>query len=400
MIGRIMKQKVDALKPGTLLWDRDLRGFAVRRRGGDVATYLVKYRTRSRRQRWYRIGAHGSPWSPDTARAEALQVLAAVARGEDPAGTRSAARDALTVGALLDRFVSDHVARKRSSTAHEYRRMIAATLRPALGAIPVTAVTPDDVARLHQRLMPTPVLANRAVAILSKAFALAERWQMRATGTNPARGIDKYRETKRTRRLSLEELGRLGAVLSAADAGPIQVPGRTPATTTTVHVSPFVLGAIRLLLFTGARKSEILTATWDMVDRERAVLRLADSKTGAKDVLLTAPALDVLDGLARIEGNPHLLPGARAGQPLVNLSKPLRAILMAAGLSGVSLHVLRHSFASVGVDAGLSLPIVGKLLGHAQPATTQRYAHVADPVRAAGELVAGRIADAMSGGAK
>lgn len=393
---KITKSVVDALKPGALVWDTEVARFGIRRRA-EARVYAVKYRHRGR-QRWLRIGEHGSPWTPETARREALRLLGLVAQDQDPAGARSATREALTVGAVLDRFLSDHVTRKRRSTAHEYRRMIAATLRPALGAIPVTAVTPDDVARLHRRLQTTPILANRAVAILSKAFALAERWQMRAPGTNPAQGIEKYREVKRTRRLSLEELSRLGAVLTAADVGPIQVPGPRRKTTTKVYVSPFALAAIRLLLFSGARKSEILTATWEMVDRERSVLHLADSKTGAKDILLPAPALAVLDGLARIDGNPHLLPGARGGRPLVNISKPLSAILRAAGLSGVSLHVLRHSFASIGVDAGLSLPIVGKLLGHAQHATTQRYAHVADPVREASELIGRRIADAMKGG--
>ena len=149
------------------------------------------------------------------------------------------------------------------------------------------------------------------------------------------------------------------------------------------------------VIFTGARKTEIMSARWEWVDRARAVLRLPDSKTGAKDIMLPLPALAVLDALPRIDDNPHILPGARNGHALVNISKPLAAILAVAQLEGVSLHVLRHSFASVGVDEGLSLPIVGKLLGHAQASTTQRYAHVADPVRAAGELVAGRIAAAL-----
>jgi integrase len=230
---------------------------------------------------------------------------------------------------------------------------------------------------------------------VAKVFALAETWGLRPAGSNPARGIQKYRETKKTRRLSIEELSRLGGALTAAAAGPLEISG-AKGTTRKVHVSPFALAAITLLIFTGARKTEIMSARRDWVDRARAVLHLPDSKTGAKDIMLPAPALAVLDGLPRIVGNPYILPGARAGQPLVNISKPLTAILAVAKLEGVSLHVLRHSFASVGVDEGLSLPIVGKLLGHAQASTTQRYAHVADPVRAAGELVAGRIAHAMS----
>jgi integrase len=257
-------------------------------------------------------------------------------------------------------------------------------------------VTSDDVARLHQKMRRTPVHANRALALVAKVFHMAEQWGLRPSGSNPARGIQKYREIKRTRRLSLEELGRFGGAITAAEAGPLDVPG-AKGTLRKVHVGPFALAGIKLLVFTGARKSEILEGRWPWLDRDRAVLRLPDSKTGPKDIVLPAPALAVLDGLPRVDGNPHILPGARDGQPLVNISKPLAAILSAAKLEGVSLHVLRHSFASIGVDAGLSLPIVGKLLGHAQASTTQRYAHVADPVRAAGELVAGRIAAAMNG---
>lgn len=399
MTGKITKRTVDALKAGALLWDRDLRGFAARRRAGDAAVYVVKYRTAGGRQRWYRIGAHGSPWTPDTARAEARQVLAAVARGDDPAGSRATARTAATMGALLDRFLSDHADTKlRASTRNEYRKTITAVLRPALGPLPVATVTPDDVARLHQRMKATPTHANRALALVAKVFHMAEQWGLRPIGSNPARGLQKYREIKRTRRLSLDELGRLGAALTAAAAGPLEVPGAKPETKIKVTVGPFALAAIKLLIFTGARKTEIMSARWEWVDRARTVLHLPDSKTGAKDIMLPAPALVVLDGLPRIVGNPHILPGARDGQPLVNISKPLAAILATAKLAGVSLHVLRHSFASIGVDEGLSLPIVGKLLGHAQASTTQRYAHVADPVRAAGELVAGRIAAALGGG--
>jgi integrase len=259
-------------------------------------------------------------------------------------------------------------------------------------------VSAADVARLHHALRGTPVHANRAVALCSKVFALAERWGLRALGTNPARGIERYREHKRTRRLSLEELGRLGAALDQAARGPLTVPGRD-GQTATVHVSPFVLAAVKLLLFTGARKSEILTARWADVDRARAVLHLRDAKSGPRDVLLAAPALAVLDGLPRIDGCAYICAGAREGRPLVNISKGWGAIVAAAALDGVTPHVMRHTHGGVGVDAGLSLPVVGRLLGHAQASTTQRYAHVEDPVRAAGELVAGRIAAALGGGA-
>jgi integrase len=400
MIGKVTKRAVDALEPGALLWDREVRGFAVRRRASEAAVYLVKYRTAGR-QRWYRIGVHGSPWTPESARAEALQVLAAVARGDDPSGARQRVREGATVNALLDRFLTDHVeAKLRASTAGEYRKTIAAVLRPALGPLPVATVTTDDVARLHQKMRKTPVHANRALALVAKVFHMAEQWGLRPSGSNPARSLQKYREIKRTRRLSLEELARLGAALTAAECGTLKVTS-AKGKVTKVPISPFALAAVWFLLFTGARKGEILGARWDWLDRGRGVLRLPDSKTGPKDIVLPAPALAVLDELPRIEDCPYIIAsGARIGRPIVNLAKPWAAILAVAKLEGVTLHTIRHSFASVGVDEGLSLPVVGKLLGHSQASTTMRYSHVSSPLRDASELVAGRIAAAMSGAAR
>ena len=185
--------------------------------------------------------------------------------------------------------------------------------------------------------------------------------------------------------LATEELARLGAVLSEAERTATELPS--------------VIAAIRLLIFTGARLGEILSLQWRDVDFERACLRLPESKTGAKVIHLNAPAMEVLNGLAREEGNPWVIAGRLPGKPLVNLRRPWHRIREAAGLEDVRLHDLRHSFASVGVTSGLSLPMIGALLGHAQPATTARYAHLAaDPLKQAADLIGDRIAAAMKGG--
>ena len=218
---------------------------------------------------------------------------------------------------------------------------------------------------------------------MSKFFNWTEKNGFRPDGSNPCRHVEKYKETKRERFLSEAELAQLGEALREAE--------------TDKSASPWVIAAIRLLTLTGARLSEVLTLRWDYVDFERATIRLPDSKTGAKTLYLNAPALEVLSGIPRLEDNPHVICGERKGAHLVNLQKPWRRIRQAAGLGDVRIHDLRHSFASVAAAGGMSLPLIGALLGHSQPATTARYAHLSsDPLRAASDAIAGRIAGAMA----
>jgi integrase len=204
---------------------------------------------------------------------------------------------------------------------------------------------------------------------------------LRPDGSNPCRHVEKFAERKRERVLSPAELGRLGDALGAFDG------------------SIYSVTAIKLLIFTGARLGEILGLQWQWIDFERGEARLPDSKTGAKTLHLPPPALAVLAALPRIEGNPHVIVGGVAGAALVNLEKPWRAIRKEAELEDVRLHDLRHAFASVAAASGMGLPIIGKMLGHTQAQTTQRYAHLAsDPVKAAAATVAGKIAAAMRSG--
>ena len=246
----------------------------------------------------------------------------------------------------------------------------------------VADVTRVDIARLHLAMKDKPYQANRTLALLSKFFNWAEQYGYRTDGSNPCRHIGKYREQRHERFLSAQELARLGEVL--ADAEQL---GKT---------SPFIIGAIRLLALTGARLSEILTLRWQDLDFDGASLRLPDSKTGKKSIYLNPPALQVLSSLPRVADNPYVIQGERAGAHLVNLQKPWRRIRKAAGLGDVRIHDLRHSFASIAAASGQSLYIIGSLLGHSQPQTTSRYAHLsADPLRAANDAVGEQIGSAM-----
>jgi integrase len=225
---------------------------------------------------------------------------------------------------------------------------------------------------------------------------------------NPVRRIDKFAEHRRERFLTTQELERLGAATEEAETtglpwevdqiGPNAKHNANPENEFT-KITPTAAAALRLLLFTGCRLREILYLKWEYVDLERGLLFLPESKTGRKTVVLNAPAVAVLAGLDR--NGPYVVPGDDPEKPRSDLKRPWAAIAKRAGLEGVRLHDLRHTYASFGAGSGLGLPIIGKLLGHSQPATTARYAHLDnDPVRRAAETTGGRIAAALEGVAK
>ena len=385
--GHISKRSVDARKPDSkdsYLWDDELSGFGLKVTPAGRKVYLVQYRLGGRKGRVRRvtIGVHGRI-TPEQARIEAKRLLGQVASGEDPADLKQQKKGQPTLGELVDVFFSEYVDTKlKASTAEIYRRLyrdyIPATLRRRFAA----DVSRPDIARLHVSMRDKPYQANRVLALLSKFFNWCEKHGYRADNSNPCRHIEKFKEQRRERFLSPLELARLGEALAEAE--------------TNETTSPYVIAALRLLVLTGARLSEILTLKWSYVDYENNLLRLPDSKTGAKVIYLNAPALQILSDLPRLEGNPFVICGKREGARLINLQKPWRRIRKAASLDDVRIHDLRYSFASVAAGSGQSLPVIGALLGHTQPGTTQRYAHLAaDPLRAASDAIGGRISEAM-----
>jgi integrase len=390
MRGKITKRSVDGLKPGVggaeaMLWDVELKGFGVRVQRGGAKSYVLHYRAGAGRGaplRKLTIGRHGSPWTPETARREAKRLLGLIEDGADPAADKLARKEAPTIAELAERFLAEHAeAKRKTSSAAEYRRLLDKIILPVLGKRKAADVTRADVTKLHHTNRAAPYQANRVLAVLSKMFNLAERWGLRPDGSNPCRHVERFAERKRERMLSTSELARLGGALAGYDG------------------SPYAVAAVKLLVFTGARLGEVLGLRWAWIDLERGEARLPDSKSGVKTLHLPPPALSILAELPRLNGNPYVIAGAKEGAALVNLEKPWRAIRAAARLDDVRLHDLRHAFASVAASSGMGLPIIGKILGHSQPATTARYAHLAsDPVKAAAAAIAGKIAAAMASG--
>jgi integrase len=381
---RITAAAVDAMKPGEAVWDSETRGFGVRYRARD-RVYLVKTRVRGR-QRILTIGRHGKgAWGPESARREAIRLLGLIRDGRDPAMERDAQKAAPTLERFATRFLDEYAAaHHKPRTRTEAEGLLRRYILPVLGTMKLRDIGKAEVARLHNACRQTPVAANRALALLSSMLTWAERLGERPDGSNPCRYVDRFPEKGRERLLGPAELARLGEALTRAEtSGP---GGRaTPDDWR-------ALAAVRLLVFTGARVSEILTLRWEWIDAAQGVARLPDSKTGAKNLYLPPGALAVLEALPRLAGNPHVLPGHRAGAHFVGLAKPWQRIRAEAGLLDLRLHDLRHGFASAAVAAGDSLFIVGKLLGHRNTATTERYAHLApDPAKAVADRTAKRL---------
>lgn len=407
---RISKRTVDALQPNAsefTLWDDAVTGFGVRVRPSGAKSYVVVYRSGAGRGapvRRYTIAAAGKI-TTERARARAKVILGAVAHGHDPANQKAAERGTPTVAELADRFMADHVkAKRKGRTAEFYRDILDRIVKPAVGTTKADKLTRLQVGRLHSSLSNTPFQANRVLAVIGSMYTFGGHAGIVPEDSHPARGIDKFKENCRERFLTGEELERLGGAIREAETTGVSWTvdqsnpnaKHLPKTRRSTKITPTAAGALRLLLFTGCRLREILHLQWEHVDSERGCLFLPDSKSGRKTVILNAPALAVLNSLERI--GPYVVPGDDPAQPRHDLKRPWDAVTKRAGLLGVRLHDLRHTYASFGAGGGLGLPIIGRLLGHAQATTTARYAHLDnDPLRRASESIAGRIAAALDG---
>ena len=381
---KINKRIIEAAKARNTTYDindSELRGFGIRILPSGAHSYFVRYRRGGQRRR-ISLGSHGT-LTPEQARARAIQLLARVGAGEDPAVGRQSGGHVTTVAGLAKRFDEEHIAvRLKPASARSYRDNLRRHVLPAIGKLRAADVARADVAKLHHDLRHSRYQANRSLALMSKMFNLAELWGLRPDGSNPCRHVKKYKEETRERYLSADELTRLGEVLRECEQAGLETRS--------------AINLYRLLLLTGCRLTEIQTLKWDYVDFENAALHLPDSKTGEKTVHIGPPALKVLAGIERIEGSHWVIPGKSPGTHLQDTQHPWQRIRARAGLDDVRIHDLRHTFASVAVSGGEGLPMIGKLLGHTQVQTTARYAHLFnEPVKQAAADVSANIAAAL-----
>jgi integrase len=400
MAVRLTNKLVEKLKvaDGAYHFDDDPRatGFGIRLHPGGGKSWFIDYRLNGRQKR-LTLGPYPR-WSADAARERARELRKQIDKGADPAGDKRERRVAPTVQDLIDRFVADHQPLKAHTPARrrDEDRMLAMIAAHLGKHVKVAEVHGGDIAAMHRKMTDTngPVRANRALAITAKMFQLSlvpragetKPWRDASMG-NPCRGIQRNHEEGRERFFSQAELAAIGDALnecreygSAADC-------------------------IRLIMLTGCRPTEAMKASWGEFDAEfgfwiRPSTHVKTRKT--LKVPLSPPAIELIERLRKRRGrSPHVFPGKVPGRPLVVLYHCWRDVKRRAGLeAGARIYDLRHSFASVGAGGGLSLPIIGKLLGHTQSRTTQRYAHLSDdPLKEAADKIGSFIADAGNPGA-
>ena len=387
-------------KDGSLIyWDQSTKGFGCRVTPNGVRSFVLDYRAGGRHRR-YTIGQYDD-WSVAAAREEAQRLRRAVDAGSDPMGDRHARHRAPTVQELFERYCDEHLPKKRERSAADDKSMWRRDILPKLGKFKVADLRFTDVDRLHREITRSgrPVRANRVVEVLRKALNLAVLWDW--IDRNPAVGVERNPEERRERYLKGEEIVRLCRAMQD-------------------HPQQQSVNAIRLLMLTGARRGEVLSSTWDQFDLEAGIWIKPSGHTKQKRehrVPLSAPALQLLTDMKTGATSGFLFPNPNGTGHQVDLKRTWQALCKEAGLVEVvghktnrkgdlvpilrhtaRVHDLRHTYASILASAGASLPLIGSLLGHTQPATTARYAHLLDdPQRRATESVGAAIEAATSG---
>jgi len=371
IIDKAIKRLPIPEKGSKIHFDDEVKGFGIRITAKGAKAFVLSYRIYGRLRR-YTIG-RTTEWSSEAARDEAIGLRKGIAKGCDPLQEKETRIASPTVKDLSIDYMSKHAtAHKRASSQKTDQQLLDNHILPKLGRLKVLAVSYSDIERLHQSMQAKPYSANRVLALLHKMFSLAIKWQW--CDKNPVKGIQRFPEAKRERYLSPAELEKLVDTLNEYPkfttlAGESRTDARKQQSA----------NIIKLLLLTGARKSEVLLSTWDMFDLKAGVWIKPSSHTKQKKihrVPLSEPAIDLLTTIKN--DSRYVFPGTSPDTPQLDVKGAWREISKKAGISDVRLHDLRHTYASLLVSKGLSLPIIGQLLGHTQPGTTARYAHLYD----------------------
>ncbi len=406
---KIGLREIRSLGAGDIIWDTTVKGFGARRQKGDAVSYVLFYRTKEGRQRWFTIGRHGAPWTPDMAREKARELLGDVSKGLDPATEKGEARKAPTVADLCDKYWKDAEAGrlltrrkipKKASTLISDKGRIERHIRPLLGKMKVAAVTQNDIEAFMHKVAEGKTAckikgekkhalsnvrggkgaASRTVGLLGAIFAYAIKLGLRLD--NPVHGVIRYADGKRQRRLSEDEFNALGTALRKAELN---------------DVWPPALCAVRLLALTGWRSGEVLNLKWKEIDFAHRTATLEDTKTGLSIRPLSMAACDVLKGIKMRDGNDLVFPASRGRGTMVGFPKFWAKIAKMGELNtDITPHVLRHSFASLAADLGYSEPTIAALVGHKGHSITSRYIHSADMVLlAAADVIANKVGEMM-----
>lgn len=394
---KITKRFVDTLTPGTeeiFVWDVELKGFGVRVMPSGIASYILKYRTPEGRQRKLALGRIGAV-TPDEARKAAREKLGDIVKGADPSAERHKIRRAVTMAELCDLYLADAQSRVKASTLAMDRSRIERHVKPLIGSRRVPSITSDDIEEMQRDIEAGRTakvrdgrggvttggkgVASRTVGMVGTILEFARRKKL--ITANPARGVHRTPDGKQRRFLSLEEIGSLGAAMKEAlDSGE----------------PPTGVAAARFLLLSGCRRMEALALPADWLDERRGCIRFGDTKSGAQLRPIGKHAFAALAGVTRRDG--WVFPGERGEGHFVGLPKVLARLCAKAKLDGVTVHVLRHSFAATAAEMGFSELTIAGLLGHTVSGVTARYAHVPDTALvAAADRVSERIASALDG---
>jgi integrase len=380
---RLTNKFVAKLTGSEMWWDDDPKatGFGVRCYPGGGKSFFIDYRLNGV-QRRYTIGPFPR-WSAEAARERAKELRRGIDQGQDPAGSKRERRTAPSIADLIDRYIADHLPKKSAveSRVKDEKKMLAEISAKLGQHTKVAEIHGGDIQNMHRRITESgrPVRANRILAVCSKMFSLAlvpragetSPWRNAAQG-NPCKGIERNPEEAKERYFSQAELVAISDALATYNGA--------------------AADCVRLIMLTGCRPSEAIAAEWVEFDREPGFWVKPSAHTKQRKVHklpLSPAAIELIGRLRKKRKSRWVFPGRQPGDHLATLEDVWNFVRAQAGLSaGERVYDLRHSFASVGAGGGLSLPIIGRLLGHTQPRTTQRYAHLADdPLREAAEKI-------------